>query len=131
MTKAPSIDEVPTPQIKHTRYVEHTIPSAKIGGHSRTIKKPVPVGGADIEMTETDNPVANQSNIDTYPDKSQSPIKSTKRHQRDRKATTNESAVQENNSARVPVANKKQQEKRGWENEDSDVINTSAPSTVH
>lgn len=62
MTKAPSIDDMSTPQNKHSRFVEH----AKIGGHSRVIKKSVPAGGADIEMTETDNPIANQSNIDSH-----------------------------------------------------------------
>ena len=87
MTKVPSIDEMPTPQIKHSRFVEHS----KIGGHSRSIKKSVPAGGADIEMTETDNPNANQSNIDSYQDKSPSPIKGAKRHQRDRKAAKNDS----------------------------------------
>ena len=61
MIKAPSIDDMSTPQNKHSRFVEH----AKIGGHSRVIKKSVPAGGADIEMTETDNPIANQSNIDS------------------------------------------------------------------
>ena len=89
MTKAPSIDDVPTPQIKHSRFVEH----GKIGGHSRAIKKHVPAGSADIEMTETDNPHANQSNIDSFQDKSPSPIKGTKRHQRDRKATKNDSVA--------------------------------------
>ena len=62
MTKAPSIEDMSTPQNKHSRFVEH----AKIGGHSRVIKKSVPAGGADIEMTETDNPIANQSNIDSH-----------------------------------------------------------------
>ena len=61
MTKAPSIDDMPNPQIKHSRFVEHT----KIGGHSRASKKSLPAGGADAEMTETDNPNANQSNIET------------------------------------------------------------------
>ena len=61
MIKAPSIDDMSTPQNKHSRFVEH----AKIGGHSRVIKKSVPAGGADIEMTETDNPIANQSNIES------------------------------------------------------------------
>ena len=79
---------MPTPQIKHSRFVEH----AKIGGHSRAIKKPMLAGGADIEMTETDNPHANQSNIDSFQDKSPSPIKGAKR-QRDRKATKNDSVA--------------------------------------
>ena len=52
----------------------------------------MPAGGADIEMTETDNPLANQSNIDSFQDKSPSPIKGAKR-QRDRKATKNDSVA--------------------------------------